>query len=849
MPETIHLRPYQEASIRGLRDGLRQGHRCQILCAPTGSGKCHPAGTMIMMHNGESRAVEDICRGDVLMGPGGAPRKVLSTSTGHGDLFLITPVKGTSWGCNADHVLTLVHTESGETVDIPLNEYLSKSNYWRHCHKLFRSAVDFPEQSLPVDPYFMGVVLGDGCLMNGQFSVCKPDPEIQAVCEEQAEKFGLSLRIENADGPRAPAYYFSASRRNHNASGHPVPHVLRVIFSELGLTEVRSVDKFIPKMYRIGSRSQRLELLAGLLDTDGHMSRNGFDFISASIDLARDVVFVARSVGLAAYLNESEKHCPGHSGTYYRVSISGNTSEIPTRIPRKKAATRRQKKDVSRTGFHVSGIGKGDYYGFTLDSDGRYLLADFTVTHNTVMATSLLLEVQRKGTRAAFVVDRVALCQQTSNMLQFYGIRHGVAQSNNTFGRLEPIQVCSAQTIEKRGFWPAIDLVIIDEAHTLRKQVIEFAQNISAPVIGLTATPFSKGLGEIYSHVVNVTTTDQLIEDGYLAPLKVYIAKPIDMTGAKVVRGEWKERDIEQRSRAIIGDIVTEWTEKTQLHFGGPVKTIVFSATVAHGDELCRQFQAAGFNFQQVSYKDKNDERRAGLIEEFRKPDSDIVGLVSCEALAKGFDVPDIQCGICARPYRKSFSAHIQMIGRAMRSFPGKDYALWLDHAGNYLGFYDQMVELFGNGVDQLDNGERDKQVRKEVTKETSDMACNGCGYAPLTAAMDHCPSCGKARVRRNRVEILPGRMVEIDGVDTRKHPYLQDATEAWRQICRVALDRKKDEESANRFALAQYRNFYGRWPAKSTAFDPAENVDPRLRSHITANVIRWAKAQGRKVA
>jgi DNA repair protein RadD len=102
-------------------------------------------------------------------------------------------------------------------------------------------------------------------------------------------------------------------------------------------------------------------------------------------------------------------------------------------------------------------------------------------------------------------------------------------------------------------------------------------------------------------------------------PLKMYAAKAIDVEGMKVVAGEWSEKEIEERGLDIIGDIVAEWDEKTKLHFGGPVKTVVFSATVDHGAELCKQFQGAGFNFQQISYKDGGDQHRRDLIAEFRK--------------------------------------------------------------------------------------------------------------------------------------------------------------------------------------------------------------------------------------
>lgn len=457
----------------------------------------------------------------------------------------------------------------------------------------------------------------------------------------------------------------------------------------------------------------------------------------------------------------------------------------------------------------------------------------------TVCAAYLLSEVQNKGTKAAFIVDRISLCAQTSTMLWGYGVHHGVAQSENTFGRSEPIQVCSAQTIEKRGFFPDLDVLIIDECHTQRKAITEFAQKTKAKVIGLTATPFSKGMGETYSNIVNVTTTNKLIEQKFLAPLRVYAAKEIDMTGAKVVAGEWTDREIEERGRAIVGDIVAEWQDKTQKHFGGPVKTIGFSATVAHGEEICKQFQAAGYNFHQISYRDDDDTRRE-LIEEFRKPNSSIIGLISCEALAKGFDVPDILCGIGARPYRKGFASHIQMIGRAMRSSPGKEFALWLDHCGNYLGFYAQMEELFEHGVSKLDDGERQNVVRKEGEKQVSDLVCV-CGYI-LKPSMRTCPSCGKERVRKSRVIEVPGQMFEVNGKPVKAH-LQRPRSELWREICHVAIERKKgDVEAAAKFAKAQYKNFFDVWPP--FPFEPSESVDPRLKSHITANVIRYAKAR-----
>ena len=114
--------------------------------------------------------------------------------------------------------------------------------------------------------------------------------------------------------------------------------------------------------------------------------------------------------------------------------------------------------------------------------------------------------------------------------------------ADDSFGRSMPIQICSVQTIQKRGYWPALDLLVIDEAHTQHKGVLEFAKNWGGPVIGLTATPLTEGLGQWYSKVVNAVTTDRLLQDGYLAPLKIYAATEIDMTRCEEDSGGVAER-------------------------------------------------------------------------------------------------------------------------------------------------------------------------------------------------------------------------------------------------------------------------------------------------------------------
>ncbi len=476
------------------------------------------------------------------------------------------------------------------------------------------------------------------------------------------------------------------------------------------------------------------------------------------------------------------------------------------------------------------------------DGHLRQILCIPTGGGKTVCSAHLIAEAAAKGSKAVFVCDRVALVRQTSECFQRFGITHGVAQSKNTFGRSLPVQVCSAQTIETRGLWPDLDLIIVDEAHTQRKATLKFIKAIGKPVIGLTATPFSRGLGATYSRVVNVTTTDELIADKWLAPLKVYAAQEIDMKGAKTNGGEWLASEVEQRGIRIVGDIVAEWEAKTSQHFGNPVKTIVFSATVEHGEELCRAFQEAGHDFRQISYKDGNDESRARLIEAFRR--GEVMGLVSCEALARGFDVPDILCGITARPYRRSLASHIQQIGRVMRSAPDKDFALWLDHAGNYLGFLEETLDFFAQGVNELDDGERGRVVRKRFSNGEAPK-CRRCGYVwGAGEEADLCPSCGLERGRnRSRVAVAPGRMEEVEGAKALDRNWASDRRFVWEHIQRIATARWRSEQRARKFAQAQYHNWFDEWPRRAFQFTNGP-ADVRVERRVRQFLKKWRRQQ-----
>lgn len=855
--EEIKLYPFQMECVEGLRAGIRAGHRAQILAAPTGAGKCLGRDTPVLMANGSTKMVQDVAVGDQLLGPDGRARNVLSVTSGRELLYRVTPVKGDQYVVNASHILSLKRTgrdvltlangvrvlRNDDVVNVNVEVYARSNATARHSLKGWRSpAIETfagCDDYRPIPPYILGAWLGDGT--QGRAAISKPYCNLVKEWVEFGRSIGYSVRRCQPSEEDCPTWYLRSGLRDQF-------NLIECQLDTLGVLRKR----FIPPEYKFAPLGVRLELLAGLIDSDGHVSHGGCDWISASEELAHDFAFLCRSVGLACYVTKQQKSIRslGFTGWYWRASVSGDLSEIPMRD--KAAPGRRQRKRHLVHGISVKPVGDGEYFGFEIDGDRLFLLGDFTVTHNTVIAAYLCKEAHSKGSPTSFIVDRVSLVDQTSAVFDRFGVPHGIIQADNERrAGWEPIQICSAQTIEKRGFFPNTKLVIVDECHSTRKAVADLIKNTQVKAIGLTATPFTRGLGEIYSNVVNVTTTNDLIAGKYLVPLKMYAAKAIDMTGAKVVAGEWTDSEIEARGMEIIGDIVNGWAEQTNAHFGGPAKTIVFAASVDHGAELCSRFQACGYNFQQISYRDGNDDRRRELIAEFRKPNSVIDGLVACEVLSRGFDVTDVMVGISARPYRKSLSSHIQQMGRVMRSHPGKEFGLWLDHSGNALRFRNQTEDVFENGVGELsEEGLESKAPREPTDEEKAEIRCAGCGFV-LQPAMKVCPSCGRERVRRSLVEAQAGVLVALGHNGKPLPQAFQNKVEVWHQLIDYSMQRKPNAALAKSFALAQFKNIYGQFP--EWGFDPSRGQPPTddVIRRVRANLIRYAKgrAKGRLAA
>jgi superfamily II DNA or RNA helicase len=775
----INLRPYQEEAIERLRENIMRGVRRMVLVMATGSGKCQKFGTPVLRYDGRIVPIESVQVGDLLMGPDSKPRRVLSTTRGFGPLYQITPIKGEPWVCNDVHVLSLVHTQTGEIVDVDLQKYLASSKSFKNLYKQFspEKGVDFEHGAteFPIDPYFLGVWYGDGTKgINGgshlrEVAVSKPDPEIKALAEEIARQWGLRVRT-NDNG--CPTHHIAREMLPGAApQPNPLLDALRLVYGD---------GTHLPYQYITAARQHRQAFLAGLLDADGYLHNNCFEICQKVRGFADGICFLARSLGKRALM--VPKIVNGE--TYWRVSLSGDFTDLPLRIPRKIPTKRMQAKCATRTGFSVQQVEDGYYAGFELDGDGRYLMGDFTVTHNTVVASSIIVSSLNLGNRSLFVAHRRELIKQCFCKL----VRNGVppheigivmagipgSSSGSLFSALDPqlsddnlwrmfarsrpnapVQVGSIDSLRGRAK-PKADLVIADEAHrSLSKGWLTLFENYSdAVVLGLTATPFradGRGLGEFYGHLEVIATPSMLMREGHLVEPIIWTVpadRLPDLSKVKVRDGDYDEEQLAEAmdQTALIGDIVDHWERRS-----GGIRTVIFAAGVEHSKHIVSRFVQRGVRAEHLDGMTPTDQREAIL----RRIDTgETTVCVNVGVLTDGWDQPSVKCVVLARP-TQSEGLHLQMSGRCLRPFNNQD-AIILDHAGN--------MRVHGR---PQDDREFSLEGRKKRSSSTSAPSCKTCEcLAVIPSAARICPMCGHqfsaASTERGAPEEVAGELVEI---------------------------------------------------------------------------------------
>jgi DNA repair protein RadD len=459
----------------------------------------------------------------------------------------------------------------------------------------------------------------------------------------------------------------------------------------------------------------------------------------------------------------------------------------------------------------------------------------------TYLGMRIMHEALKQGKRALFVCDRTTLIDQTSNVADNYGLSaHGVIQASHwRTDKKYKLQIASVQTLATRG-WPEADVIIIDEAHCRYKAWVDHIKQCASYVVGLSATPFTKGLGLLFSNLINAATMHQLTKEGILVPMTVFSCTRINMEGADDSKREWSDGDVASRGMEIIGDVVSEW--KT---YANDKKTIVFGATIEHCEAMADQFNKAGVVTEVFTCHTKPEQREV-ILKEYKKHDSKIRVLISVEALAKGFDVKDVECVCDCRPLRKSLSTAIQMWGRGLRSSPdtGKTECILLDFSGNIIRFREDFEAIYFNGLEALDHGEElDKTIREDKEDgEKSPCECPECGSVPF---FKRCMSCGYERKITNLIEHLPGAMQEIK---LGKHHAADNEFDLYKQLCTLARQSGNPDTQKQR-AYYSFIDIIGRAPTWNFENTPNAPVSRAVINQVKMKKIAYAKAMQKKKA
>lgn len=447
----------------------------------------------------------------------------------------------------------------------------------------------------------------------------------------------------------------------------------------------------------------------------------------------------------------------------------------------------------------------------------------------TRTAAEIVNRALAKGNRVAFVVPAISLIDQTVEAFAQEGITDiGVLQADHELtDHGAPVQICSVQTLAKRGCPDDFEVVIVDECHLRFKVISDWMQRCpKTTFVGLSATPWARGMAEDWQDLVAPVTMQELIDAGFLSPFRVYAPTHPDLSGVKTVRGDYDEGQLADvmSDGGLVADIVQTWLKHANWE-----PTLVFAVDRAHAAKLQAEFMRAGVPMGYCDAYVDRIERRLLFDKMARR---EIAGICNVGTLTTGVDA-DVRCIVLARP-TKSEMLHVQIIGRALRTAEGKSEALILDHADNHarLGFVTDISHP------HLLDGKTGRSATRKERGEPMPRECGSCGALKLPKVRE-CPHCGFAPTRQSEIETEEGELVEIKRGKAKAAPTMTDKQRFWSMAMWVDHERGK----GGRLAKALYKNKFSVWPRGLS--DRPLQPDSEFYRYEHARRIAYAKSQG----
>ena len=409
----VNFRCYDDTSFDFGEEGLA------LLSGASGKGKCLGRNSKVLMYDCSIKNIQDIEVDDLVMGDDSLPRRVLNTTSGRDMMYEIIPQSGESYIVNSDHILTLRHvcpkikykkckklpwyvyyyimgkkyskgfftkeeaiifknSHAPVPYDISIQEYIRLPKSFQKLNYTYHMGFDLGEKDLEYDPYFLGVWLGNSKSCNVEIRTSNKEiiDYLEVFCEKH--KFTLEHEMD---------YCYLIHDRNKNR--------LNKYLKKHNLLN----NKHIPNIHKSSSREQRLSLLAGLIDSIGHVQYNSINILEKSRTLAEDIKFLALSLGFMAVVCKKYKKSVSEECCYYNICIYGSGIEIIPTILSKKTVYKNEKKAATLHRFKIVQRGEDDYFGFELDGNGRFLLGDCKVTHNSSVLMGIYFALYGSGTK------------------------------------------------------------------------------------------------------------------------------------------------------------------------------------------------------------------------------------------------------------------------------------------------------------------------------------------------------------------------------------------------------------------------------------------------------------------
>ena len=338
----------------------------------------------------------------------------------------------------------------------------------------------------------------------------------------------------------------------------------------------------------------------------------------------------------------------------------------------------------------------------------------------SVIVADIAKKATQKHNRVLFLVHRKELCEQIENTFKWWGVDMDLC---------DVMMVQTATRRIKKIKPPA--LIITDENHhsksTTYRRIYDSFPN--AKRIGVTATPWrldGSGLKDVNDELVVGVSAKWLIENHYLSPYDYYAPTVADLSGIKIVRGEFEVESVEiaLMKKAVYGNVIENYRK-----FADGKQAICYCASIRHSAAMAEEFCSAGISAKHIDGNTPKSEREQ-IISDFRKGEVKI--LCNVDLISEGFDVPDCECAILIRP-TKSLTLYIQQSMRCMRYKYGKR-AVILDHVGNYA------IHGMPDADRQWSLAGRKKNKRDDSVSVTMCPNCYQVFGAPKPKI---CPNCG----------------------------------------------------------------------------------------------------------